>query len=110
MRRWPRGLDQGKHYVVFYSRTCEHCEKMFKDHFMTGLDAPVAAVQIPFSRDVMTGEDAWTVPPLAPSVELLELPLGCNYIVTPPLALTIIDGTVTCAVESEGFEKCLGLN
>lgn len=110
MRRWPKDLDRGRHYVVFYSRNCDHCEQMFKDYFMMGLDAPVAAVQFPSSRDVMTGEGAWTMPPLAQSVELLDLPLGCSYIVTPPVALTIVDGQVTCAVEGAGFEACLGVN
>lgn len=108
MQRWPKDLDQGKHYVVFYSRTCDHCRDMFYQNLAMGLDAPVAAVQVPYDRKTLTGPAAWQLPPLPDTVELLDLPLGCSYIITPPLALTVINGTVTCAIEGEGFERCLG--
>ncbi len=106
MPRWPKDLDHGKHYVVFYSRTCEHCEAMFRDYLVKPMDGPVTAVEIPSSKTVLTGVGAWEMPPS--SVELLALPLGCNWIITPPLMAVFVDGKVTCAIEGEGYEKCLG--
>ena len=107
MRRWPKDLDQGRHYVVFYRRDCEHCEAMFLDHLLIPLDAPVAAVQIPHSKTELMPPSPWNMP--ATPCEMLELPLGCNWIITPPLAFTIENGTVICAVEGDGYEQCLGL-
>jgi hypothetical protein len=100
MPRWPKDMDTGKRYVVFYSRTCEHCQAMFQHDLVIPLDAPVTAVEIPQSRDVVTAPDAWPMPSLA-HVELLTLPLGCSWIITPPLAVTVVDGKVTCANEGD---------
>jgi hypothetical protein len=109
MPKWPVNMNEGKHYVVFYKRDCEHCESMFYDHLIVPLDAPVTAVLIPHSKtSLMPPEgDAWKMPPTP--CELLELPLGCNWIITPPLAMTFADGKLTCAVEGEGYETCLGV-
>jgi hypothetical protein len=100
MPRWPKDMDTGKRYVVFYSRTCEHCQAMLQHDLVIPLDAPVTAVEIPQSRDVVTAPDAWPMPSLA-HVELLTLPLGCSWIITPPLAVTVVDGKVTCANEGD---------
>ena len=45
MPNWPSGLDDAKRYVVFYSRTCEHCEAMFLDDLLIPLDAPITAIE-----------------------------------------------------------------
>jgi hypothetical protein len=107
MPRWPKDMDKGKHYVVFYARTCDHCKDMFEIDFFRPLDAPVTVVEIPFSRTEMRPSDAWEMPQTAP-LEHLELPLGCSYVVTTPLALRIENGKITCAEEG-GHKKCLGL-
>lgn len=111
MARWPKDMDEGKRYVVFYSRTCEHCETMFYDDLTGPLDAAVVAVEIPFDRTQRHGPGAWSLPWQGPppTVEMLELPLGCSYVVTPPIALTIENGLVTCAVEGD-HKACLGAN
>jgi hypothetical protein len=80
---------------------------MFWDHLLNPLDAPVTAIEIPESETVLTSTRGWTMPQTP--CELMSLPLGCQWTITPPLALTIEDGKVTCAVEGEGFEPCLGL-
>jgi hypothetical protein len=107
MPRWPKDMDTGKRYVVFYSRTCEHCETMFWDDLISALDAPVTAVEIPAARDVLTAADAWQIPPVD-HVELLALPLGCNWIIQPPLAVTLQDGVVVCANEGD-HKACFAL-
>ena len=108
MQRWPHDLDHGKHYVVFYKRDCEHCESMVYDHLLVPLDAPVTMVQIPYSPDELMPPEPWVIPSNLPC-EMLALPLGCNWIITPPLALTIVDGKIQCAVEGQGYESCLDL-
>lgn len=107
MPRWPKDMDEGRRYVVFYSRTCEHCEAMFWDDLTVPLDSPVTAVEIPQSKDVLTAPDAWAMPPVE-HVELLALPLGCNWIIQPPLAVVLQDGVVTCANEGD-HKACLNL-
>jgi hypothetical protein len=107
MPRWPKDMDTGKRYVVFYSRTCEHCETMFWDDLISPLDAHVTAVEIPAARDVLTAADAWQIPPVD-HVELLALPLGCNWIIQPPLAVTLQDGVVICANEGD-HKACFAL-
>jgi hypothetical protein len=114
MPTWPKIADTGKHYVVFYSRTCEHCETMFWEQLgiasdSTPLDAPLTAIESPASKTELTAEGAWALPP-GVNFEMMSLPLGCTWIITPPLALTIEDGRITCAVEADGYEACLDSN
>lgn len=107
MPKWPADLDKGKHYVVFYSRTCEHCEAMFNEDLIIPQSAPVIAVEIPASREMLTDSAAWPMPQNV-CQELLSLPLGCQWSITAPLTLTIEDGIVTCATEGD-HRKCMGL-
>ncbi|HWB19496.1 MAG TPA: hypothetical protein VG711_04280, partial [Phycisphaerales bacterium] len=103
---WPKGLDKGRHYVIFFSRTCEHCEAMFNRDLIHPQDAPVHAVEIPDDLNVLTSAGAWKMPDNP--CEILALPLGTRWIITPPLALTIEDGVVICATPHD-YRKCLGL-
>lgn len=106
MPRWPKGLDHGKHYVVFYSRSCEHCEAMFNNDLTKPLDAPVHAIEIPVDRDILTASNAWPMPET--TVEHLSLPLGPDWIFEAPFTLALQDGIVTCATKSD-HRKCMGL-
>jgi hypothetical protein len=108
MPRWPRDLDTGKRFVVFYSRTCEHCQAMFSEDLSRPLAAPVTAIEIPDSRTQMTSSSAWPMPQTTVNVELMSLPLGPLWLITPPLAITIENGIVTCAEETS-HKKCFGL-
>ena len=104
---WPSNMDQGKHYVVFYSRTCDHCQVMF-DYDLTDpqLAAMVTAVEMPYAKDLMSSDHDWPMPET--DCELLSLPLGCDWVVTPPLTFRIEDGIVTCAFEG-GHSVCMEL-
>jgi hypothetical protein len=108
MERWPSGLDGPRRYVVFYSRTCDHCEEMFAFDLATddALAALVAAVEVPASKTERIDGGAWEMPPTR--CELLELPLGCDYILTTPLVLRIEKGVIACAQEG-GHAECMEL-
>lgn len=102
MPRWPEGLDEGKTYVVVYSRTCDHCEEMFHQDLIYPLDAPVVAIEIPASKTEVTAENAWPMPNVPDSTQFLHLPLGTDWsMITAPTALRIEDGIVTFAEEGE---------
>jgi hypothetical protein len=107
MPRWPSNMDEGTRYVVFYSRTCGHCEDMFRFDLVGPIGASVTAVEVPFNRTQMTGSGAWDMPPT--ECEHLQLPLGALWAFTPPLALKIENGIVTCAMEKD-HKQCLGLD
>lgn len=112
MPRWPRNMDKGKHYVIFYSRTCEHCETLLKDELLVPLDGPITLVEIPQSKTVMTDPGAWKMPPNVEPVlhpEMMALPLGTSWLIETPLVIALNDGKVTTAAEGEGYKKCLGL-
>ena len=111
MPRWPRDMDKGKRYIVFYSRTCEHCKQMLDEDLLTPLDGLITLVQVPASRTLLTDPAGWPMPPHVETTlkaELLDLPLGPNWIITTPLVIAVKDGKVTCATEGE-HKKCLGL-
>ena len=108
LHRWPRGLDRGKRFVVFYNRTCDHCEQMFVDDLLDPrLAVQVSAIQVPDRKAQMTADEAWPMPETR--CEHLQLPLGCDWIITTPLTLRIEDGTVTCAEEGT-HRECMELD
>ncbi|MCH7797253.1 MAG: hypothetical protein IID28_02255 [Planctomycetes bacterium] len=108
MPRKPSGLDSGTRYVVFYSRTCDHCEDMFRDDLNgSAITSMVTAIEVPDSPTVLTSDNGWWPGP-PQECELLSLPLGCDWIMTTPVALRIVDGIVQCAVEGEHTE-CMEL-
>ncbi len=103
MRDLPNtdNLDSGVRYVVFYSRTCEHCEEMFWDHLTDpALAQNVTAIEIPKDENVMRGPDAWDMPQ-GLACELAALPLGSIWMIEAPMALRLEDGVVTCATEGD---------
>ena len=103
----PKGMDGPKHFVVFYSRTCDHCQEMFEyDLVDDALGSMVTAVEVPDSKTVLRSPDAWAMPPT--KCEHLALPLGYDWIMTTPVAIRVENGIVTCAEEG-GHAKCLEL-
>jgi hypothetical protein len=107
MRQWPKGLDHGRRFVVFYGRMCEHCEEMFNfDLVQPELGSMTTAVLVPHAKDDKLGPDPFYVPDT--ECEHLELPLGCEWLITTPLIFTIEDGIVTCAEEGD-HRACMGL-
>jgi len=108
MTRKPSGLEKGKRYVVFYNRTCDHCEDMFIDDLRSPeMMSMVTAIEVPDSKTVLTSPNAWWPGP-SEDFELLSLPLGCDWIITTPLTLRIVDGIVECATEGD-HRECMEL-
>ena len=103
----PSGLDAGTRYVVFYNRTCDHCEDMFREDLADPqLAAMVTAIEVPDSKQQLRSPNAWVMP--LNDAELLSLPLGCDWIMTTPLALRIVNGIVECATEGD-HRECMEL-
>lgn len=104
----PEGLDEGTNYVVFYRRSCDHCEEMFNDDL--ALDATLAshtlAVEVPEEADKMHGDIVWTMPKT--ECRHAQLPVGANWIMQTPLTLRIENGVITCIVEGD-HRECMGL-
>lgn len=99
LRQYPGDLARGRKHVVFYRRDCEHCGKMFSDYFTGALEDPVIAYRIP-------SEALWE-PPETTRVTFIDLPEKPELVIETPLIITLEDGKVVCAIEGEGFEKCL---
>lgn len=108
MRRWPADMDEGTRYVVLYSRTCDHCQSMFENDLSQPMDAPVVAIQIPYNRQQLTGPNPLFDPSEYAGIQLLELPIGPEWIITAPLAMRIENGVITCVQEGD-HKRCLGL-
>lgn len=111
MQQWPTTIDEGEHFVVFYGRTCDHCEEMFYMDFAEHpeLAPKVVAVQVPDEKDQLTADSAWDMPADQFGIkDHFELPVGANWIITTPLVLRIEDGIVTCAREGDHSE-CMGI-
>ena len=106
MRNWPSDLDSAKRHIIFYSRTCDHCEEMFRKDLVGELAAPVTAVEIPASKTQLRGDNPWSMPQT--QCQLLTLPIGTDWILTAPLIITIENGVVTCAEEGN-HRRCMGL-
>jgi hypothetical protein len=108
MPYWPEGLDEGTKYVVYYRRSCDHCELMFQDDLAPHpeLARNVVAIQVPEDVSTMTGPGAWPMPDT--TCQMMELPVGSKWIITTPLALRIENGIVRCAEEGDHHE-CFGL-
>jgi len=67
----------------------------------------VTAIEVPDSKTVLTSPNAWWPGP-SEDFELLSLPLGCDWIITTPLTLRIVDGIVECATEGD-HRECMEL-
>jgi len=105
----PADLAQGTHYVVFYGRTCDHCESMFNEDLASDdeLASKVLAIEVPVDTNIMRREDeAWPMPQT--KCRHLALPLGPNWVITTPMTVRIENGVITCAQEGD-HRACMGL-
>ncbi len=99
---WTPGLpdmSSGRHYVIYYSRVCEHCNELLIAHFEYDLPANTVLVAIPESTEGFETEGTYDNP-CGDCVEL-ELPVGVDWLMSPPVVIAVEDGVVQCAVEAE---------
>ncbi|MHC5023493.1 MAG: hypothetical protein ACYTGG_06220 [Planctomycetota bacterium] len=110
MKAWPADLDTGRRYIIFYSRTCDHCMELLENYFFDPPPAPTLLVAIPERKDGFdTGAELEMIY-CRECVEHAELPIGSEWIITSPIVVALEDGIVTCAQEG-GYdtppEDCL---
>lgn len=103
----PESIDEGRHYIVLYSRTCEHCYELLLEHFSYEPPAPTTLVAIPEMADGFI-EDGQIENPCLDCLEL-ELPIGVDWLMTPPIVIAIENGVIICAQEAEDgmMPQCL---
>ncbi|MDP7028951.1 MAG: hypothetical protein QF733_01865 [Phycisphaerales bacterium] len=97
----PDSLEDGRQYLIFYSRTCEHCHDLLLEYFSYDPPAPTTIVAIPEMKEGFI-EDGQLENPCVDCAEV-ELPVGVDWLMTPPVVVAIEDGVVQCAQEAEDF-------
>ena len=95
----PENITTGQHYLIFFSRTCDHCQELLLDHFAFHMPVPTTVVAVPENKDGF--ETQGTLEQPCETCLELELPVGADWILTPPLLLAIEDGMIICAKEGE---------
>ena len=98
----PESINEGRQYMVFFSRTCDHCQMLLEMYFGFGVPAPTTLVAIPESKSGFATEGLLDNP--CTDCTLVELPVGTDWLMTPPVVLAIEDGVVQCAKEGEDSE------
>jgi hypothetical protein len=95
----PESVNTGEQYIILYSRTCEHCHDLLIEHFSFDPPAPTTLVAVP---EFKTGfaEDGQLENPCLDCHEL-EMPVGVDWLLTPPVVIALKDGVVQCAQEAE---------
>lgn len=101
VRPVPAGIDQGRWHVVLYRADCEVCHELLETYFSGELETPVLAIEIPDTDPAGAME--------MPCVHctLASFPKGPSYVITTPVLLTMVDGTVVCACEDVNDEAKL---
>ena len=101
--QWIPGLmnrvGTGQHYIVLYSRTCEHCQELLLEHFSMALPAPTTLIAIPERTDGFNTEGELENPCI--DCAEMELPVGVDWLMTPPIVVAVDEGRVVCAQEAE---------
>ncbi len=103
----PDSINDGQQYLILYSRTCEHCHELLLEHFSFEPPAPTTLVAIPESVDGFM-EDGQLENPCIDCAEL-DMPVGVDWLMTPPVVIAIEDGVIRCAQEAEDgmMPQCL---
>ncbi|MBX3355172.1 MAG: hypothetical protein KF724_05685 [Phycisphaeraceae bacterium] len=102
-RPLPDGLDEGKWHVVFYRVDCDHCQKVLNRHFAGPLETRTLLVTVPDS----TGAPLPNRVTDAVRTSLMRGANGPDYVLTPPIILTIVNGVVVAACENADDEAAL---
>jgi hypothetical protein len=99
LRRQPADVNTGRRYVVLYNPTCDHCYELLLTYFSGALPAPTTVIAIPEMKTGWSEEEPYPMP--CEACEKLELPLGCDWLVLPPVVIALENGVVKCAKEGE---------
>ena len=99
MAQWPADVDSGRRYIVFYQGTCEHCHELLESHYSGELSIPTTAIRIPEKRDGFEVRGTHHMP--CSKCEMLQLPTGCDWVITTPILMALENGVVICAKEGD---------
>jgi hypothetical protein len=99
VRGLPDDVSVGDQYLIFYSRTCDHCQMLLEFQFGFGCPVPTTLVAVPENPEGFETDGLLDNPCL--DCRMAELPTGVNWIMTPPLVVAISNGRVVCAQEAE---------
>ncbi len=99
VRGLPDDLDEGEQYLIFYSRTCDHCQMLLEFHFGFGSPVPTTLIAVPENVEGFETEGLLDNPCM--DCRPAELPPGVNWIMTPPVVMALRDGEVICVKEAE---------
>lgn len=91
--------------IVLYNPRCGSCHDLFNVYFSEPLDIPVAAILIPPSPQESVLPSEFPEEVTCPECEMMTLPTGPLWLVSPPVVLGLADGIVTC-VASEDPTPC----
>ena len=107
VRGLPDDLNEGEQYLIFYSRTCDHCQMLLEFHFGFGSPVPTTLIAVPENVEGFETEGLLDNPCM--DCGLAELPPGVNWIMTPPVVMALRDGEVICVKEAEDSDapECL---
>ena len=100
---WPQDIHIGQQYIIFYGKTCDHCEALLYMHFEFDLSVPTTLVAIPESKKGFLENDGFENP-CFDCIET-ELPIGVDWIIGTPMVVAIQDGVVHCVIEGEESEN-----
>jgi hypothetical protein len=103
----PPDIETGRRYLIFFQRSCDHCVLLFENHFYEQAPVPTTIVAIPELREGF--DRASWLDYQCTGCDELELPAGCDWIITTPIIVALEDGIVRCASEGEEPDepKCL---
>jgi hypothetical protein len=101
MIQWPDDVDTGRRYVIFYGRTCDHCELLFELYFA---DPPVPTTIVAVPETKQGFQEGSGHADLCNGCQELEMPVGSDWVITTPIVVALEDGVVRCAVEGEDPE------
>lgn len=96
---------EGTKWVVFYSPTCGRCHEVFRAYFAGPQNGEVIAVKVPHAPgDTVLPSDQPSEVECA-GCEMLSLPEGKRWVVTPPTIVKFENGVVTCATSAD-YTRC----
>lgn len=99
---WPEDLGIGPRYVIFYSKSCDHCRDLLETHLQGPLPVPTTLVAIPEAKEGFN-ESSWLDMQFCRDCvsEELELVTGVDYLITPPVVVALMEGEITCIKEAD---------
>lgn len=107
-RPLPEGLDTGKWHVILYRVDCDHCQALLNERFTGKLETRTLLVAIPDSA----GEPLPNRVTDAVKVKLMRGASGPDYVLTPPVVVTVVDGVIksvcTDTDDTASLEATLG--